>query len=76
MTFTRGINAVNAVESYSNKGFLRATTLFATFHVDDIDAVFSHEQTIQSLDRFLKGPPRGQKKQFSSKISIWRFIHS
>jgi hypothetical protein len=25
---------------------------------------------------FLKGPPPGQKKQFSSKISILRFIHS
>jgi hypothetical protein len=53
MTFTRGVDAVKAVESYSNMGFLRATTLFATFHVDDIDAVFSHEQTMQSLDRFL-----------------------
>ncbi|CAF1336914.1 unnamed protein product [Adineta steineri] len=53
ITLLRGMDAVQALESYAQKGLLRPSTLLATFSIDDIHTIFSHNQTIQYLTRFL-----------------------
>ena len=52
-TFLEGVDAVDAVELYTKNGFLRSTTLFATFTIDNLSTIFSHQYTLQSLERFL-----------------------
>ena len=52
-TFNTGIDIIDAVEAYSNKGLLRSDTLFATLHIHDLCTIFPHEPTMAALQRFL-----------------------
>ena len=52
-TFFKGADAVQALRACMGKGHLRSTTLFARLHVKHILTTFSHDQTIQLLERFL-----------------------
>ena len=53
-TFFQASDAVHAVELYADKHLLKPTTLFATFHVNDLCTLLPHEETIEVLERFLK----------------------
>ena len=53
-TFFQASDAVHAVELYAEKHLLKPTTLFATFHVNDLCTLLPHEETIEVLERFLK----------------------
>jgi hypothetical protein len=52
-TFNTGTDVIDAVETYAKNGFLRSNTLFATLHIHDLCTIFPHEQTIETLRRFL-----------------------
>ena len=52
-TFSQASDAVHAVELYADKNLLKPTTLFATFHVDDLCTLLPHEETVEVLERFL-----------------------
>ena len=54
MTFNTGADAIDAVEAYTTKGFLQATTLFATVHVKDLCTIFPHDQSTEALERFVR----------------------
>ena len=41
------------METYKNDGYLRFTTLFVVLHVNHMLTIFPHEQTMQTLERFL-----------------------
>jgi hypothetical protein len=52
-TFFKETDAVHALEMYANQGLLLPTTLFATFHINDLCTIVSHEEIMQALERFL-----------------------
>ena len=52
-TFFQASDAVRAVERYAEQHLLKPTTLFATFHVNDLCTLLPHEETIEMLERFL-----------------------
>ena len=52
-TFFKGADAVQALRACMRKGHLRSTTVFARLHVKHILTIFSHEQAIQIVERFL-----------------------
>ena len=52
-TFCQASDAVHAVELYAEKHLLESTTLFTTFHVNDLCTRLPHEETIELLERFL-----------------------
>ena len=52
-TFYQASDAVRAVERYAERHLLKPTTLFATFHVNDVCTLLPHEETTELLDRFL-----------------------
>ena len=53
MTFHTGIDVINAIKEYKNKGYLRSNTLFVTLYIRDLPSAIPHEQIIQTLQRFL-----------------------
>ena len=52
-TFFQASDAVHALELYAKKHLLKPTTLFATFHVNDLCTMLPYEETIEVLERFL-----------------------
>ena len=52
-TFFSASDAVHAMELYAEKQLLKPTTLFATFHVNDLCSILPHEKIIEMLERFL-----------------------
>ena len=42
------------MELYTEKRLLKPTTLFATFHVNDLCTILPHDTTIEVLERFLR----------------------
>ncbi|CAF1590017.1 unnamed protein product, partial [Adineta steineri] len=52
-TFFKETDAVHAIEIYANKDLLLPTTLFASLHINDLCSILSHEEILQSLERFL-----------------------
>jgi hypothetical protein len=53
ITFLEGVDGIDAVELYAKNGYLRHTTLFTAFSIDNLSTVFAHEHSIRSLERFL-----------------------
>ena len=53
MTFHTGIDVINAIEEYKNKGYFRSNTLFVNLYIRDLPTAIPHEQIIQTLQRFL-----------------------
>ena len=74
MTFIRGVHATDAVELYAKKGFLRNTTLFATFYVDNLYTTFLHEETLELLERFLSQYVADRQIQGISIDSIMEIV--
>ena len=52
-TFTGGVDAVQAMETYAKNGLLQKNTLLATIEIKDLITVFSHEEVLKTLERFL-----------------------
>ncbi|CAF1152109.1 unnamed protein product [Didymodactylos carnosus] len=67
-TFFKETDVVHTTEMYANKGLLLSTTLFATFHIDDLSTVLSHEEIMQSLECFLN--QYYKPDEYSQGISI------
>jgi len=76
-TFFKETDAVHAIEMYANKGLLLPTTLFATFHINDLCTIVSHEEIIQALERFLNEyyKPSDQDIQGTTIHTIIKLIH-
>ncbi|CAF1434591.1 unnamed protein product [Adineta steineri] len=51
--FHKPVNVIHEMEFYQKNGQLQPTTLFATFNIDNLCLMFSHEQVIIALERFL-----------------------
>ncbi|CAF1494537.1 unnamed protein product [Adineta steineri] len=51
--FHKAVNVIHEMEFYQKNGQLQPTTLFATFNIDNLCLMFSHEQVIIALERFL-----------------------
>ena len=52
-TFFKGADAVQALRACMGERRLRSTTLFVRLHVKHILTIFSHEQAIEIVERFL-----------------------
>ena len=53
ITFCQGIDAADAVESYNEKGYLKPTTLFATFSIENFYSTFTHKEILLHMEYFL-----------------------
>ena len=53
ITFFKGVDAIDAIELYAQRGHLRSDTLFVTLRIHNLCTIFPHEQTIQALEQFL-----------------------
>lgn len=53
-TFFNASDAVHAVEVYTEKQLLKPTTLFATFHVQDLCTLLPQDEMIDILERFIR----------------------
>ena len=51
--FHKPVNVIHAMNFYEKTGQLQPTTLFATFNIDNLCLMFSHQQVINALERFL-----------------------
>ena len=57
-------------------GFMKTPIIEGKYQTfEEFWSTFSKDAQARWGEDFLKGPPRVKKKQFSSKISILRFIH-
>jgi hypothetical protein len=75
--FFKGSDAIQALQTYKKQGFLRSTTSFAVLHVNNILTLFSHEQAIQILERFLYDNIPSKEIQgisISTMIQLARFL--
>ena len=51
--FHKAVNVIHAMEFYEKTGQFQSTTLFASFNIDNLCLMFSHQQVIHALQRFL-----------------------
>jgi len=52
-TFNTSIDLIDTLEEYVKKDLLRLNTRFVTLHIHDLSTIISHEQIIETLQRFL-----------------------
>lgn len=53
-TFNNGFDVVQALEQFSKKkGYLKSTSQFFIYEVNDFDMTFEHEEMLNGLDEFL-----------------------
>lgn len=53
ITFFKGTDAIDALELYAQKGYLRSNTVFITIYINDLCTIFPHDYMIQALEYFL-----------------------
>ena len=51
--FHKAVNVIHTMECYEKTGQLQPATLFASFNIDNLCLMFSHQQVINALQRFL-----------------------
>ena len=73
-TYTKGSDAILAIDQYRKQGHLRSTTLFVTLHVHRILSIFNHQQTIQTLECFLEQYIPSKEIQGISTVTIVQLI--
>ncbi|CAF1316526.1 unnamed protein product [Adineta steineri] len=76
-TFHKGSDAVQALHTYENNGYLRSTTMFVTLHMNHILTILSHHQSIEILERFLYDNVSSKEIQgisISTMIQLVRLI--
>lgn len=65
-TFDKGVDAVQAMEIFAQRGFLRTSTLFVTLEANEVDTIFLHSKALTSLQHFLsKHVPMGATSNLS-----------
>jgi hypothetical protein len=75
-TFFKRSDAIQALETYTEEGHLRSTTLFTTLHIHNILSIFRHQRAIQILKRFLQNNILEKQIQGISIRTILRLVRS